>query len=231
MSQSIMLAVLLVAMLVVGGLYWWMPGAATAYEVKEGALTQQVVASGRVVASSRAQIGSEIVGRVTERLEVNRVLPLPDPAPIALVLEDRRPQRLRSQTLSTTMIRSFVSLSAAFGIASVLAVSVVQRTREIGILRAMGLGRGRILRVFLIQGALLNLIGLLDTPTGGELFVLERPTSAMDDQERTDLRSGTIGLVFQFHHLIQAFSVLDNVLMPLMIRQGRPTSAMIDKAM
>lgn len=231
MSQSIMLAVLLVAMLVVGGLYWWMPGAATAYEVKEGALTQQVVASGRVVASSRAQIGSEIVGRVTERLEVNRVLPLPDPAPIALVLEDRRPQRLRSQTLSTTMIRSFVSLSAAFGIASVLAVSVVQRTREIGILRAMGLGRGRILRVFLIQGALLNLIGLLDTPTAGELFVLERPTSAMDDQERTDLRSGTIGLVFQFHHLIQAFSVLDNVLMPLMIRQGRPTSAMIDKAM
>ncbi|MEQ4539742.1 MAG: FtsX-like permease family protein [Billgrantia sp.] len=231
MSQSIMLAVLLVAMLVVGGLYWWMPGAATAYEVKEGALTQQVVASGRVVASSRAQIGSEIVGRVTERLEVNRVLPLPDPAPIALVLEDRRPQRLRSQTLSTTMIRSFVSLSAAFGIASVLAVSVVQRTREIGILRAMGLGRGRILRVFLIQGALLNLIGLLDTPTAGELFVLKRPTSAMDDQERTDLRSGTIGLVFQFHHLIQAFSVLDNVLMPLMIRQGRPTSAMIDKAM
>ncbi|MCE8002893.1 ABC transporter permease [Billgrantia ethanolica] len=66
---------------------------------------------------------------------------------------------LRSQTLSTTMIRSFVSLSVAFGIASVLAVSVVQRTREIGILRAMGLGRGRILRVFLIQGALLGLAG------------------------------------------------------------------------
>ncbi|WP_201297023.1 ABC transporter permease [Billgrantia tianxiuensis] len=66
---------------------------------------------------------------------------------------------LRSQTLSTTMIRSFVSLSVAFGIASVLAVSVVQRTREIGILRAMGLGRGRILRVFLIQGALLGLVG------------------------------------------------------------------------
>lgn len=66
---------------------------------------------------------------------------------------------LRSQSLSTTMIRSFVSLSVAFGIASVLAVSVVQRTREIGILRAMGLGRGRILRVFLIQGALLGLAG------------------------------------------------------------------------
>ncbi|QTP58318.1 ABC transporter ATP-binding protein [Billgrantia antri] len=80
------------------------------------------------------------------------------------------------------------------------------------------------------KSTLLNLIGLLDTPTSGELFVLERPTSAMDDQERTDLRGGTIGLVFQFHHLIQAFSVLDNVLMPLMIRQGRPTAAIIDRA-
>lgn len=66
---------------------------------------------------------------------------------------------LRSQDLSSVMIRGFVSLSVAFGIASVLAVSVVQRTREIGILRAMGLGRRRVLHVFLIQGALLGLAG------------------------------------------------------------------------
>lgn len=80
------------------------------------------------------------------------------------------------------------------------------------------------------KSTLLNLIGLLDTPTSGELFVLERPTRTMHEQERTNLRGGTIGLVFQFHHLIQAFSVLDNVLMPLMIRQGRPTPAMIQRA-
>lgn len=66
---------------------------------------------------------------------------------------------LRSQDLSSAMIRSFVTLSVVFGIASVLAVSVVQRTREIGILRAMGLASRRILRVFLIQGALLGLVG------------------------------------------------------------------------
>lgn len=66
---------------------------------------------------------------------------------------------LRSQSFSSGMIRGFVSLSVAIGIASVLAVSVVQRTREIGILRAMGLGRGRILRIFLLQGALLGLAG------------------------------------------------------------------------
>ncbi|HHX34931.1 MAG TPA: ABC transporter permease [Gammaproteobacteria bacterium] len=68
---------------------------------------------------------------------------------------------LRSQTMTTQMIRIFVALSVAFGIASVLAVSVVQRTREIGILRAMGSSQQQILRVFLLQGGLLGLAGSL----------------------------------------------------------------------
>lgn len=68
---------------------------------------------------------------------------------------------LRSQTMTTQMIRVFVALSVAFGIASVLAVSVVQRTREIGILRAMGSSQQQILRVFLLQGGLLGLAGSL----------------------------------------------------------------------
>ncbi len=80
------------------------------------------------------------------------------------------------------------------------------------------------------KSTLLNLIGLLDTPTAGELSLLGAPTSAMNDRERTELRGGVIGFVFQFHHLIPAFTVLDNVLMPLMIRQGRPTAVMIDQA-
>ncbi|HBM10651.1 ABC transporter permease [Pseudomonas sp. Choline-3u-10] len=66
---------------------------------------------------------------------------------------------LSSQSMTTEMIRIFVGISVAFGIASVLAVSVVQRTREIGILRAMGSPRGQILRVFLLQGGLLGLLG------------------------------------------------------------------------
>ncbi len=68
---------------------------------------------------------------------------------------------LRSQSLSTNMISLFVALSVALGIASVLSVSVVQRTREIGILRAMGTTRRQMLRVFLIQGALFGLAGSL----------------------------------------------------------------------
>jgi lipoprotein-releasing system permease protein len=57
---------------------------------------------------------------------------------------------MAAQTLSNTLIRFFVGLTAALGIASVLVVSVVQKTREIGILRAMGTSREQVLRLFLI---------------------------------------------------------------------------------
>ena len=74
---------------------------------------------------------------------------------------------LRSQSLSTRMIGVFVALSVALGIASVLSVSVVQRTREIGILRAMGTTRTQMLGVFLVQGAVFGLAGsLLGTLAG-----------------------------------------------------------------
>ena len=66
---------------------------------------------------------------------------------------------LSAQSLSTNMIIVFVAVSVAFGIASVLSVSVVQRTREIGILRATGATRQQIMRIFLIQGALFGLLG------------------------------------------------------------------------
>jgi lipoprotein-releasing system permease protein len=66
---------------------------------------------------------------------------------------------VQAQKTSNTTIRFFVGLSVAFGIASVLVVSVVQKSREIGILRAMGISRGQVLRVFLLQGGVLGLVG------------------------------------------------------------------------
>jgi lipoprotein-releasing system permease protein len=68
---------------------------------------------------------------------------------------------VQAQRTSNTLIRAFVALSVAFGIAAVLVVSVIQRSREIGILRAMGTTRGRIMRVFLLQGGLLGFAGSL----------------------------------------------------------------------
>lgn len=77
---------------------------------------------------------------------------------------------LSAQSLSTNIIMIFVGLSVAIGIASVLSVSVVQRTREIGILRAIGASRDQILRVFLIEGAIFGLLGAV--PGIGAAYVL-----------------------------------------------------------
>lgn len=66
---------------------------------------------------------------------------------------------LNAQNISTALIRSVVMVVVVLGIASVLVVSVVQKQREIGILRAMGAQRGQVLRLFLIQGALVGLMG------------------------------------------------------------------------
>ncbi len=101
---------------------------------------------------------------------------------------------INAQTTSNTLIRIFVGLSVAFGIASVLVVSVIQRSKDIGILRAMGTSQGQILRVFLLQGGLLGFLGsivgailggsavvfwhaYLRQPDGSELFPLVLETS------------------------------------------------------
>ena len=77
---------------------------------------------------------------------------------------------LRSQTASTWMIKIFVTLAVALGIASVQVVSVVQKRPEIGILRAMGTPASRIRAIFLVQGGLYGLVGsLLGTSLGAVL--------------------------------------------------------------
>jgi len=82
---------------------------------------------------------------------------------------------LRSQASSSSVIQVFVILAVAIGIASVLVVSVTQRSREIGILRAMGTSRGRIMRIFLIQGGLVGVGGsLLGSGLGAALALVFR---------------------------------------------------------
>lgn len=79
---------------------------------------------------------------------------------------------LKSQSSSSYMIQFFVIMAVALGIASVLVVSVVQKTREIGILKAMGAATGRVLRIFLLQGLVLGLAGsLLGSLLGAGLAV------------------------------------------------------------
>ena len=80
------------------------------------------------------------------------------------------------------------------------------------------------------KSTLLNIIGLLDRPTSGKLFLNGAETSTMKDKELTHLRGESIGFVFQYHHLITAFTALENVMMPFLIDKGWPDDDMRKKA-
>ena len=80
------------------------------------------------------------------------------------------------------------------------------------------------------KSTLLNLIGLLDRAGHGQLDIDGEKTNALDDAALTRLRGQRIGFVFQHHHLIPAFSALENVAMPLLIARGRPDAAMFERA-
>ena len=72
------------------------------------------------------------------------------------------------------------------------------------------------------KSTLLNLIGLLERPSAGRLLIAGRDTGQLDEAALTALRGRSIGFVFQFHHLLPAFTALENVMMPSIIARGRP---------
>jgi ABC-type lipoprotein export system ATPase subunit len=72
---------------------------------------------------------------------------------------------------------------------------------------------------------LLNLLGALDAPTGGSVVINGVDIGTLDDDSLADFRSSEIGFVFQHHYLLDEFSCLENVLMPVVIRDGGVTAA------
>lgn len=71
------------------------------------------------------------------------------------------------------------------------------------------------------KSTLLNIMGLLDRPTSGVLCVDGVDISTLDGTGLTALRGDKLGFIFQFHHLLPAFSALENVMLPLMAKNGR----------
>jgi lipoprotein-releasing system ATP-binding protein len=76
------------------------------------------------------------------------------------------------------------------------------------------------------KSTLLNIVGTLDKPTRGELFIAGKRTNDMSKNQLSELRNSTIGFIFQFHYLLPEFTAMENVLIPYLIgRKGADQSS------
>jgi lipoprotein-releasing system ATP-binding protein len=80
------------------------------------------------------------------------------------------------------------------------------------------------------KSTLLNIVGLLDRPSAGTLAICGEETTRLDEQALTRLRGQSIGFVFQYHHLLSAFTALENVMMPMLGAAGFADAAMAQRA-
>jgi len=80
------------------------------------------------------------------------------------------------------------------------------------------------------KSTLLNIIGTLDKPTTGEIYIAGKRTDGMTSGQLAALRNETIGFIFQFHYLLPEFTALENVLMPYLIKYNKASKEIVERA-
>ncbi|WP_297630344.1 ABC transporter ATP-binding protein [uncultured Clostridium sp.] len=80
------------------------------------------------------------------------------------------------------------------------------------------------------KSTMMNIMGTLDTPTSGEVYINGQRTDQMSKNELARVRNEDIGFIFQFHYLLPEFTVLENVLMPYRISGKKVTQEVLDRA-
>lgn len=110
--------------------------------------------------------------------------------------------------------KSYLEVGSAVDVLSDVNMSIL-RGEQVAIVGASGSGKS----------TLLQLIGGLDRPSSGEVFIAGQNLSTMKDTELGRLRNRFLGFVYQFHHLMPEFTALENVAMPLLIRGESPKQA------
>lgn len=80
------------------------------------------------------------------------------------------------------------------------------------------------------KSTLLNILGTLDRPTTGEVFINGERTDKMNKNKLASLRNQSIGFIFQFHYLLPEFTALENVMMPYLINNPNPKKDIYDRA-
>jgi lipoprotein-releasing system ATP-binding protein len=80
------------------------------------------------------------------------------------------------------------------------------------------------------KSTLLNIMGTLDKPTSGEVYIDGKRTDSMNKNALANLRNKTIGFVFQFHYLLPEFTAKENILIPYMMNNSKPSKEIIERA-
>jgi lipoprotein-releasing system ATP-binding protein len=97
----------------------------------------------------------------------------------------------------------------------------------------LDLAKGEMLAIVGASGSgkstLLHVLGGLDAPTSGDIHILGQDIAQINEEARCRLRNGSLGFIYQFHHLLPEFSALENVAMPLLIRRT-PNSEAYERA-